>query len=88
MLVVIDAIGLYNKIPPHEGVQCVEEKLKQNPTPKVSPEFIASLLKIILEFAIFEFSQKKYIKSWGLVWEQNQHQKILTNMCGKNQLNK
>ena len=73
MLVIIYGIGLYNNIPPHEGVQCVEEKLKENPIPKVSPEFIARLLKIILEFAIFEFSQKKYINSWGLVWEQNQY---------------
>ena len=30
LLVVMDAIGLYNNIPPNDGVQCVKEKLKEN----------------------------------------------------------
>ena len=61
----IDAIGLYNNIPPNEGVQCVEEKLKENPKQGVNPEFIARLLKIILEYSVFEFAEQKYQQKVG-----------------------
>ena len=50
ILVVMDAIVLYNNISPNEYVQCVEEKLKENPKQGVHPEFIASLFEIILEY--------------------------------------
>ena len=43
-LVVIDAIGLYDNIPPEEGVQSVGEELKEIPNSKVPPGFIMSSL--------------------------------------------
>ena len=60
MIVVIDAVGLYDNIPPKEGVQCVGEGLKENPSSRVPSGFIERLLKIILEYSVFEFNQKKY----------------------------
>ena len=61
MIVVIDAVGLYDNIPPKEGVQFVGEGLKENPSSRV-PE---RLLEIILEYSVFEFNQKKYQQRFG-----------------------
>ena len=65
MLVVLDVVGLYDNIPPEEGVECVEESLKENQNSKVPKEFIARLLKIILQYSIFEFNQKLYQQCVG-----------------------
>ena len=65
MLVVIDAIGLYDNIPPKEGVQCVKENLTETATSKVPPQFIARLLQIIMDYSVFEFNDKKYQQQFG-----------------------
>ena len=40
MLVVIDAVGLYDNIPPEEGVTCVGETPSENPSSKVPAQLI------------------------------------------------
>ena len=65
MLVVIDAIGLYDNIPPEEGVTCVGEGLKEQSNLKVPSEFITRLLTIIQDYSVFEFDNKKYQQSFG-----------------------
>ena len=50
MLVVIDAIGLYDNIPPEECVKSVEDGLSEKPSSKVPSGFITRLLQIILEY--------------------------------------
>ena len=65
MIVVIDAVGLYDNIPPKEGVQCVGEGLKENPSSRVLSGFIEILLEIILEYSVFEINQKKYQQRFG-----------------------
>ena len=65
MLVVIDVIGLYDNIPPSEGVKCVEESLNENMTSTVPPQFITRLMQVILEYSVFEFDGKKYQQQFG-----------------------
>ena len=60
LLVVIDVIGLYDNIPPCEGVKSVEESLKEKPNLKVPSGFITRLLQIILEYSVFEFNDTLY----------------------------
>jgi hypothetical protein len=60
MLVVIDVVGLYDNIPPTEGVQCVAEVLHEKPTTRVPGQFITRLMQLILDYSVFEFNQKKY----------------------------
>ena len=60
MLVVIDVIGLYDNIPPKEGVKSVGEALRERPTSKVPAEYMERLLQIILDYLVFEFNQKQY----------------------------
>ena len=65
MLVVIDVIGLYDNIPPEEGVTCAREGLKEQSNLKVPSELITRLLTIIQEYSVFEFDNKKYQRSFG-----------------------
>ena len=65
LLVVIDAIGLYNNIPPNEGVKSVAKALEEKPTSKVPSGFITRLLQIILEYSVFEFNEKTYQQQFG-----------------------
>ena len=65
MLVVLDAIGLYDNIPPEEGVQSVGERLKKTGSLKVPIEFIMRLLQIIQDYSIFEFDGQKYQQEFG-----------------------
>ena len=65
MLVVIDVIGLYDNIPPEEGVQSVGEELQEISNSKVPPGFIMRLLKLILDYSVFEFDQKLYQQLFG-----------------------
>ena len=65
LLVVIDAVGLYDNIPPKEGVQCVGESLEEQASTKVSPQFITRLLQLVLEYSVFEFNQKIYQQQFG-----------------------
>ena len=65
MTVVIDVVGLYDNILPKEGVQCVCEGLKENPSSRLPSGFIERLLEIILEYSVFEFNQKKFQQSFG-----------------------
>ena len=60
MLVVVDVIGLYNNIPPEEGVKRVGEALSERPISKVPVAYIERLLQIILDYSVFEFNQKQY----------------------------
>ena len=62
---VIDAIGLYDNIPPTEGVQCVGEALQEKPTTRVPWQFITRLMQLILDYSLFEFIQKKLILKIG-----------------------
>ena len=54
----MDVKGLYDNIPPKEGVECVENGLEDSVNSKVPKEFIARLLEVVLEYSIFEFNQK------------------------------
>ena len=65
MLVVIDAIGLYDNIPPKEGVKCVEESLRQNTYSNIPPELITRLMQVILDYSVFEFDGTKYQQQFG-----------------------
>ena len=65
MLVVIDAIGLYDNIPPGEGVECVGESLKATTSSKVPAEFIMRLLNIIQDYSVLEFDKVKYQQQFG-----------------------
>ena len=65
MLVVLDVIGLYDNIPPEEGVQSVGERLKKTGSLKVPIEFIMRLLQIIQDYSIFEFDGQKYQQEFG-----------------------
>ena len=58
MLVVIDAIGLYDNIPPEEGVKSVGEALRERPVTKVPAAYIERLLQIILDYSVFKFNKK------------------------------
>ena len=60
MLVIIDAIGLNDNIPPGEGVECVGESLKTTTSSKVPAEFIMRLLNVIQDYSVFEFDKVKY----------------------------
>ena len=70
MLVVIYVVGLYDNIPPKEGVQCVEESLKKQPNTKVPSEFTSQLLEIILQYSVFEFDKKLYQQLKGSSMEE------------------
>ena len=60
MLVLIEAIGLLDNIPPKEGVKCVANRLKESPSSKVPAEFTERLLQIIVDYSVFEFNGKTY----------------------------
>ena len=64
-MVVIDVIGLYDNIPPNEGVHCVEESLKEKPGSNVPPGLITRLLQIILDYSVFEFDGIQYKQEFG-----------------------
>jgi hypothetical protein len=57
--------GLYDNIPPKEGVQSVEEGLRENPNIKIPSGFITRLMEIILEYSVFEFDEKLYQQQFG-----------------------
>ena len=61
MIVVIDVVGLYDNIPPEEGVRNVGSALKAKPDLKVP----AQLLEIILAYSIFEFDKQMYQQQFG-----------------------
>ena len=65
MPVVIDAIGLYDNIPPEEGVKSVGESLQERTTSTVPSGFIMRLMQIILDYSIFEFNDKLYQQQFG-----------------------
>ena len=60
ILVVIDVVGLFTNIPQNEGAECVRESLKNRTDSNVTTEFLIRLLKIILEYNIFEFNGELY----------------------------
>ena len=65
MLVLIEAIGLLDNIPPKEDVKCVANRLKESPSSKVPAEFIERLLQIIVDYSVFEFNGKTYQQRFG-----------------------
>ena len=65
MLVVIDVIGLYDNIPPEEGVNSVGKSLEERPTSTVPSGFILRLLHIILDYSISEFNETLYQQQFG-----------------------
>ena len=60
ILVVMDVVGLFTNIPQEEGVECVRKSLQNRTDSNVTTEFIIRLLKIILEYNIFEFNSELY----------------------------
>ena len=52
----MDVVGLFTNIPQDEGVEYVREKLQKRTDSNVTTEFIIRLLKIILEYNIFELN--------------------------------
>jgi hypothetical protein len=65
MLVVLDVIGLYDNIPPDEGVHCVGESLEKTGSLKVPVEFIMRILNIIQDYSVFEFDKQRYQQQFG-----------------------
>jgi len=66
MLVVIDVKALYTNIPPAEAVKSVQDALNERTDQTVTTDFIIELLKIILKYNLFEFSESIYKQIIGV----------------------
>ena len=83
MLVVIDVIGLYDNIPPKEGVKCVARGLKESPSSKVPAELIERLLQIILDYLCLNSMGRHTSRDSGPPWEQSQPRHVQTDSWQK-----
>ena len=66
MLVVLDVTALYTNIPPEDAVESVRNSLEGRATKEVPTEYIIRLLKIILKYNIFDFSNTTWQQIIGV----------------------
>ena len=60
MLVVIDVTGAYLNIPHNDGIQALEEALKERKKQIIPSDFLSKLMELILKNNIFEFNEDLY----------------------------
>ena len=66
LLVSMDATGLFDNIPPTEGLETLEEALDERTNLKVPINFTKKLMQLVLEWNLFTFHNAAYLQKVGV----------------------